>query len=250
MRAHLILLPFLLTACSEAGLNPTSDDPLPRRDRPESQNGDEDTAFGDTGAWDTANPDKDPEPEPEPEPDPEEICDGEDNDGDGQVDEGFDADSDGIADCLEQSYDLSLLATGDDVLEIWVDGNSLGSEGAWNQSKEFSATVDSGRHSIAVQVEDRGEVIVGFLAELRIDGGLHSRTGSGNWLAKGQQPQSGWQDSGFNDVHWHAARQCQDNSPWGDDPQDLTQAGAQWVWPYADCRQIGTGWFRLNLDLP
>jgi hypothetical protein len=244
MRIHLILLPFLLTACSEAGLNLVSDDPPPRYERSESDEGEEDTALGDTGAGDTANPDKDPEPEPE------EICDGEDNDGDGQVDEGFDADSDGIADCLEQSYDLSLLATGDDVLEIWVDGNSLGSEGAWNQSKEFNETVDSGHHVIAVQVEDRGEVIVGFLAELHIDGALHSRTGSGAWVSKGQPPQSGWQDAGFNDVHWHAARQCQDISPWGDDPQELTQAGAQWVWPYADCRQIGTGWFRLHLDLP
>jgi hypothetical protein len=250
MRTHLILLPLLITACSETGLNLKSDDPLPRLDRSESEEGDEDTAFGDTGAGDTAEPEKDPEPEPEPDPEPEEICDGEDNDGDGQVDEGFAADSDGIADCREQAYDLNLLATGDDVLEVWVDGHSLGSEGAWNQSNEFHYTVDSGPHVIAVQVEDRGEVIVGFLAELRIDGGLHSRTGSGDWLSKGQQPQSGWQDTAFNDVHWHAARPCEDISPWGDDPQDLTQVGAQWIWPYADCRQIGTGWFRLRLDLP
>ncbi|MBT8223247.1 MAG: SprB repeat-containing protein, partial [Eudoraea sp.] len=39
---------------------------------------------------------------------PEEVCDGVDNDGDGEVDEGFDSDQDGVADCYdvcEGSYD-------------------------------------------------------------------------------------------------------------------------------------------------
>lgn len=36
-----------------------------------------------------------------------EICDGIDNDGDGEIDEGFDSNGNGIADCLEV-YDLAL----------------------------------------------------------------------------------------------------------------------------------------------
>ncbi|MFT4976762.1 MAG: hypothetical protein ACI8S6_002667, partial [Myxococcota bacterium] len=39
------------------------------------------------------------------EPDPVEECDGIDNDGDGQIDEGFDANADGVGDCLQCAVD-------------------------------------------------------------------------------------------------------------------------------------------------
>jgi len=248
MRAHLFFLPLLLLGCVDNGLNTPID--ITKPGNPDRSQGKDTAGWDDTGDLDTAQPEKDPEPEPDPEPDPEEVCDGIDNDGDGRVDEGFDADSDGIPDCEEQSYMLNLFATGDDYWTAWVDGDEIGTFHGWNQSDEFDYEVDSGHHVIAVQVEDSGECIVGFMAELKVNGSIHSTTGSGAWLSTSQSPGGGWHVPAFNDNAWHAARACQDTGPWETSPADLRQTGAEWVWPYADCRQIGSGFFRLNLYLP
>ncbi len=61
----------------------------------------------------TPNPDDSDLPDDSEPGDDEEICNGEDDDGDGLVDEGFDdTDGDGIADCVDDGCDVSLAAAG------------------------------------------------------------------------------------------------------------------------------------------
>lgn len=84
------LLPVLLLACSDYKLGAQDTAPVDGADSP-ADSGSDDTALADT---DTAPTDTDTAP-------PEETCDGVDNDGDGEVDEGFDTNGNGIADCLE-----------------------------------------------------------------------------------------------------------------------------------------------------
>jgi len=203
----------------------------------------EDTASEDTGR-DTAVPAE------EVDPMPEEICDGIDNDGDGEIDEGFDADNDGIPDCEEQTYVVHIEATGDDVWYGWLDGGSIGEFHGWNQTTQLDYTVESGHHVVATQVEDTGACIVGFMAQIKVDGAVISTTGDGSWRATASDPGTGWQDLGFDSSSWNNARSCEDTGPWGEEPASLRQSGAEWVWPYRDCKSIGTGWFRFHFHLP
>ena len=75
-------------------------------------------------------------------PDPEEICNGQDDDGDGEVDEGFaDTDGDGIADCIDSNCDIDW----PDVGEVPVDEQCMGDEQTlttdpWNIVTEWQWT--------------------------------------------------------------------------------------------------------------
>ena len=203
----------------------------------------------DTAAWeDTAVEEQEKEKEEE-ETLPDEECDGIDNDEDGAVDEGFDADGDGITDCEEQIHDVSITLTADDYWEGYADGGDLGTSGGWSHSDEISIELDSGSHVLAFKVWDSGEVITGFLAEVRIDGEPVHLSGDGSWSATTSDPGSGWQELSFHDNQWLPAVPCRDTSPWGEQPEDLLSTGSQWVWPHTDCRNFGTAWFRLELDL-
>lgn len=62
-----------------------------------------------------------------------EACDGVDNDGDGEVDEGFgDVDADGIADCLDQTCTLALPGAGTIGLDAACDGDLVSVDDPWN----------------------------------------------------------------------------------------------------------------------
>ncbi len=232
----------LQTACTEYTVSKEIDVSRPTASQ---DSGELDTA---EGSWDTASPEKDPEPEPEPVP--EEVCDGIDNDGDGQIDEGFDADNDGITDCEEQTYTLNIEATGDDVWYGWLDGGSIGEFHGWNQTNQMDYTLESGHHVVAARIEDTGACIVGFMAQLKVDGNVISVTGDGSWRATASDPGGGWQELGFDSSSWNNARSCQNTTPWGEEPSSLRQSGAEWIWPYRDCESIGTGWFRFHFYLP
>jgi hypothetical protein len=88
----IIILAFLLTGCPEYNLQGPKEEP------PEPI--DSDPPPLDT--QDSEPPIVDTQP-----PEPDEECDGEDNDGDGLVDEGYeDVDGDGIADCVDDACDV------------------------------------------------------------------------------------------------------------------------------------------------
>jgi hypothetical protein len=80
-----IVLAALLSACTEYKLNGNEDPPDPPEDSDE------------------------PDPEETGDPEPVEDCNGEDDDGDGEIDEGFDdVDGDGSADCVDEDCDVDL----------------------------------------------------------------------------------------------------------------------------------------------
>ena len=99
--AALALLSVGLLGCSESALRAVSSPPEP----PAEPEGDDD---------DSTEP-----------PEPDELCNGEDDDGDGEIDEGYpDTDGDGVADCIDQDCDIEW----PDVGSVTVDEGCLGDD--------------------------------------------------------------------------------------------------------------------------
>jgi len=252
MRRLICIFP-ILTACPDYTLKGTdviaagAEDSASPADSPAPE--DTDTP-ADTGT------DTDTGQEEEPPP-PVEECDGEDNDGDGEIDEGFDdSDGDGIVDCMEIMHTIDIAITVDDVWEGWADGASFAEERAgWNVLEEFSLSMDSGPHVIAIHGWDTGAAISGHLSTVRIDGVLHAVTGDGSWRVRTGEPPERWKDVDFDDSAWMTPVACYDVSPWASWTPDIMSEGAIWTWyePTGNCRDpsaYGSAFFRLNLDLP
>ena len=140
-----------------------------------------------------------------------EICDGIDNDGDGEIDEGGDLDGDGISDicdeeecdCIDNDgdgeidedcgYELTLIATTDDVGKYYIDGNYVGNSQGWNNSEVFNVSVTGNTHYVAAESQDTHNGYVGFLAAVEVNGDLITATGDGSWLGEAGQPSgSSW----------------------------------------------------------
>jgi len=110
---------FFHTGCDvNSGLNKLNDDVVPPKDDTEH-----------TGVFDTSDVD-------------EEICDGKDNDGDGDIDEGFrDIDGDGIADCVDTDCEITLASAKDvDLIEECIGYDPDEVTDPWNLSVEWSNT--------------------------------------------------------------------------------------------------------------
>jgi len=187
----------------------------------------------------------------------EEECDGEDNDGDGEIDEGFpDTDGDGIVDCLETSYTIDIALTVDDVWEGWVDGVRIAEEQAgWNILDEYSLTLDSGPHVIAIHGWDTGAAISGHLSTVAIDGVIEHMTGDGSWRVVANVAPEGWQEVGFDDSSWIIPIACIDVSPWSSWLPSILDEGAIWTWYEVEgnCRDpsaYGDAFYRLAFTLP
>lgn len=213
---------------------------------------DSDPLYRDTGI-DTGEP---PPDDPE-DPPPTEECDGEDNDGDGLIDEGFDdTDGDGIVDCLEIMHTVDLTISVDDVWEGWVDGSRFASEQAgWNVLGDFSFALDSGPHVIAIHGWDTGAAISGHISTVRVDGALTHVTGDGSWQVQANTVPAGWRDVGFDDSAWMTPVACVDLRPWESWVPEIMADGAVWTWysPSGDCRDpsaYGSAYYRLHLYLP
>lgn len=99
------------------------------------------------GAFDTGNPVVPPIDSQGETGHPQEVCDGIDNNEDGQVDEGFpDSDSDGYADCIEQDCTVSLTNGGDRAILEECQGSGGGGvvTDPWNATIEWQYNVTSG----------------------------------------------------------------------------------------------------------
>ncbi len=99
------------------------------------------------GVFDTGNPVIPPIDSEEDTGVPPEECNGTDDDGDGEVDEGFpDSDGDGYADCIEQDCQVSATAAGAQTIAAECEGS--GGVGPvtdpWNAAIEWQYTVTSG----------------------------------------------------------------------------------------------------------
>ena len=254
MRSYFILFPVLM-GCPEytlGGKVDISDDVVVDSGEPDDVVPPQDTAppedTGDEG------PIEDP---PEDPPEDEELCDGVDNDGDGEIDEGFpDTDGDGIKDCLELEYRIRLSITVDDSYSAWVDGNPLVEDSpGWNNIDEHEFVLDSGSHVISVHGWDTGLAISGHLSAVWIDDELHAVTGDGQWKVKSDSAPEAWMDPLFDDSGWLTPVACADTSPWGEFSCEAMEQGAVWTWYAADgnCRaesSYGDAFYRLVLELP
>jgi hypothetical protein len=188
---------------------------------------------------------------------PEEECDGEDNDGDGLIDEDFpDTDGDGIADCMEIIHTVDITLTVDDVWQGWADGAVFAGETpGWNVMDEFSLSMDSGPHVIAIHGWDTGAAISGHLSSIAVDGAAHFMTGDGSWRVSTDAVPGAWQEVGFDDSAWMVPVACADTSPWASWTPDILADGAVWTWyaPDGGCRDpsaYGSAYYRLSFVLP
>ena len=184
-----------------------------------------------------------------------ELCNGDDDDGDGQIDEGFtDTDGDGVADCVDVEdcdcvdndgdgeidesckYELEVLGTGDDVATFYVDGNLVGSSSSWWQPQSYSVWVSGAVHHVAAQVSDASAVQAGFRAAVYANGQLVSATGDGTWFgASGIATASGWQ----TDVSTLSPATPASCDWFGITNLDFLGTGAQWLWE-GDCADVAT----------
>ncbi len=181
-----------------------------------------------------------------------ELCNGYDDDCDGSVDEGHDADADGIADCDEIEYAVDWISSVDDAWYGYVDEVYYGSYSGWNTSDTISVTMDSGQHVLAVYGWDTGAAIAGFISAVQVDGVTESLTGDGSWVMVDSTSDSNWYTIGYDDSAWGAAQLCNSSSVsqyWGSSPSDLTSLGAQWIW-HTSCTSLGDSYYRLVLELP
>ena len=179
-----------------------------------------------------------------------EVCDLADNDCDGSADEGYDADGDGIVDCREVNYTITIEATGDDVWSGWIDGASMGTYAGWNVVDTFTYTLNSGTHTFAAYAADTGAAIAGFLAVVKVNGVVTYRTA--NFKVSDPAPSGAWTSPTYNDSAWATPSACsgsQVSSFWGSQPSSLLSTGATWMW-HTNCQGLGDSYWRLTFTLP
>ncbi len=177
-----------------------------------------------------------------------EECDGLDNDGDGEVDEDTDLDGDSVPDCLEVDHEVFFSLSADDAWEAWADGVYLGTDQDWPSADDFTLTLETGPHVLAVHAWDIYGMPSGFIAGVAVDRTPYAVTGDGSWTYVRSAPASGWDLAGFDDAAWGTPVACT-GGWWGTSPASLWGAGAVMVWE-GDCTGTGEGWFRLELELP
>ena len=169
------------------------------------------------------------------------ACDGQDNDGDGQTDEGHpDTDGDGVADCVDVegcdcldndgdgavdegcTYSLVTDASFDDFGAVVVDGGLQGFGIGWTHPTRFFTTVGPGAHRVAISVQDQGGPAKGVAGLITLDGQIVSKSGDGSWRSVPATP--GWFNTTSTTLATHVLP-----APWPQVPV-LAGTGAAWVW--------------------
>ena len=173
-----------------------------------------------------------------------EMCNGIDDDGDGEVDEGFsDTDGDGIADCMDVEdcdcidndgdgeidenceFELTITGTGDDAATFYLDGALVGASSGWSTVDSWTTTISGGVHHVAAEVSDVSGVQVGFRSTLHVDGQLASATGDDIWMgAIGHSSDPSW-TTDTTGLQLATPATCS----WGA-LSAFTGTGAAWVW--------------------
>jgi hypothetical protein len=191
-----------------------------------------------------------------------EECDDRDNNGNGLIDEDLpDSDGDGVCDaldfeecdCIDNNGDavvdegcewsLSMMMTADDAYTVYVDGVEIGDNTGWSTTETWlHALTTAGVHHIAVEAEDVGGIVAGFLASVSLNGVVISQTGDGSWLGSAVDPGAGWETSTAGLSAEVSAMAC-DLDRWKGRPADLIATGAEWVWQ-DNCDE--TAWFDKN----
>ncbi|MBB5867900.1 alpha-L-rhamnosidase [Allocatelliglobosispora scoriae] len=115
----------------------------------------------------------------------------------------------------------SLVVTGDDTADVWVNGTqvstSVRATDSWKQASvvDLSGRLRSGTNSIAISSQNTTQSPTGVIAQLTIPGFATVNTDA-SWKASQTNP-SGWEQPGYNDSGWVAARALvtYGSGPWG-----------------------------------
>jgi hypothetical protein len=97
---------------------------------------------------------------------PEEICNGIDDDGDGEIDEGFpDTDGDGIADCIDEDCEIEIPPAGTVTIDDTCLAPDIQISDPWNVAIEWQYTVSSGSGVIIMPAvgnltDDNGDGVI------------------------------------------------------------------------------------------
>jgi alpha-L-rhamnosidase len=145
----------------------------------------------------------------------------------------------------------TLVVTGDDTADVWVNGAQVVTSPRAYESWKNAVVVDlggrlrAGANVIAVRAENTTESPAGVIAKLAVPGGPTVVT-DGGWRA-GQAGPAGWEQPGFDDGGWPAARvaAAYGTGPWGSNvrvaqPAPLLRKGFTIDRPVASARLLTT----------
>jgi alpha-L-rhamnosidase len=115
----------------------------------------------------------------------------------------------------------TLVVTGDDTADVWVNGTQVSTSPRVADSWKTAVVVDltgrltAGANTIAVRSENTTQSPTGLIGKLSVQGGQTVVTDAG-WKASQNGP-AGWEQQGFNDSAWPAARvlATYGSGPWG-----------------------------------
>jgi alpha-L-rhamnosidase len=124
----------------------------------------------------------------------------------------------------------SLVVTGDDTADVWVNGALVSTSPRVTDSWKSAALVDvtgrltAGANTIAIACRNTTQSPASVIARLVVTGGPTLVTDA-SWRA-GRDEQPGWQDAGFDDGAWAAARAVASygGGPWGSQVQVVRPA--------------------------
>jgi hypothetical protein len=156
---------------------------------------------------------------------------------------------------IDSEYDLSIMLTADDAWVLWVNDDRIAEAEGWKYTDIQDSTVSlfqDGEHVIAVHGYDVHGVISGFVASISLDGVQRSVTGDGQWLMSMTKPAPNWTRAQFDDSTWETPAlvdQSYVSTYWKNQPTDLLDLGAQWVWNDVP-RGLGEVWFRYVFTIP
>lgn len=157
----------------------------------------------------------------------------------------------------------SLVFTGDDTADVWVNGVQVSTSPRAVDSWKTAAVLDvtsrlhSGANTIAVSGQNTTQSPAGVIGQLTVSGGVVANTDA-TWKASQTGP-AGWEQPGFNDSGWVAARAVASygSGPWGANvtvpqsrPSPLLRKGFTVSRPVAQARlfttALGLAETRLN----
>jgi len=156
---------------------------------------------------------------------------------------------------IDSEYDLSIMLTADDAWVLWVNDTRIAEAEGWKYTDIQDSTVSlyqDGEHVIAIHGYDVYGVISGFVASISLDGVPQSVTGDGQWLMSTEKPAPNWTKAQFDDSAWvlpELVDQSYVSAYWHNEPSDLLDQGAQWVWN-DNPRGLGEVWFRYVFTIP
>ena len=153
-------------------------------------------------------------------PDADDICDAEDNDCDGSIDES------------EDTNIIRIETTTDDIEEVYLDGSFVSQSSDWQTRTTNNEDVLGGEHVLAFQLNNSGGP-AGFIASIRAENysKLFNSKADGTWVYS-TDCVGDWTTLDYNDSNWSPLVKVGDygDAPWLTDVVGWSDATADWLW--------------------